>query len=164
MIPIRTESPPCGHGNQVSMSSVVAAATTAPTASTSLSCCRTSPRERRRRSASDVAPSPIPATASTQPTNPAAIVAPLIPSMLSGLDSDANGAGIEPGSSRLGTDTSTAASQQSAAAARHRGDTSRPSGNSISDSPISAADGCDIGLSSHADVAIAGTPPGRVSP
>ena len=95
---------------------------------------------------SEVAPSAIPATASTQPTTPAAIAAPLIPSSSIGLESEANGAGMAPGSSRLGTDTNTAATQHNTAAHRQRGDARRPSGNSISDSPISPADGCDTGL------------------
>ena len=84
--------------------------------------------------------------------------------MSSGLDSDSNGAGIDPGSRKLGTDNSATASQLSAAALRHRADASRPSGNSISESPMSAADGCDTGLASQAATATAGTPPGRVSP
>ena len=146
-IPIRTASPPCGHGNQVSMSSVVAAATTAPTASTNLSCCRTSPRERRRRSASDVAPRPIPATASTQPNIPPRSSLPGSRRMSSGLDNDANGAGSEPGSSRARHRQAARPPASSAPPLYAIAPIdSRPSGNSISESPISAAAGCDTGL------------------
>src|SRR5215467_301803 len=95
---------------------------------------------------SEVAPRPIPTTASNQPIIPAAIVPPLIPSSSIGLDSEANGAAMLPGSSRKGTDSSSAAAQHNTAAARQRGEARRPSGNSINDSPISAAVGCDTGL------------------
>jgi hypothetical protein len=136
---IRALRSPAGQMNQLAMSRAVAVAAPQPTASTSLSCWRSTPRARRRRTTIAAAPSPTPVKTSSHPAMSIASVAGRAPARPSGFDTIANGSANRPGRRVPAITSRDMPASRLASAGRQRGEGSRPSGNRSSGRPSSPA-------------------------